>query len=144
MITLASSALASLVALQDVPQAPSAPGPMFWIIYAVVIIFIIASMWKVFTKAGQPGWAAIVPIYNLYILCKIGGKPGWFVLLFLIPLVNIYAMFAVPIAVAHRFGKGTGFGVGLALLGFIFYPILAFGDAQYTPPPPTGAAPAFA
>ena len=96
-----------------------------------IVFFIIAAIWRVFAKAGQPGWAAIIPIYNAYILLKIAGKPGWWLLLFFIPLVNIIFAVIVAIEVAKAFGKGTGFGLGLAFLGFIFYPILGFGDAAY-------------
>ena len=96
-----------------------------------IVVLIIAGFWKVFTKAGQPGWAAIVPIYNLYILLKIAGKPGWWILLFFIPLVNLIIAILVAIEVAKAFGKGVGFGLGLAFLGFIFYPILGFGNATY-------------
>jgi hypothetical protein len=102
-----------------------------------VAIFMIASIWKVFAKAGKPGWAAIVPIYNLVVMLEIAGKPLWWFLLFLIPLVNIVVAFIVYISLAERFGKGAGFGVGLTLLGFIFFPILGFGDAQYNPVGPT-------
>lgn len=96
-----------------------------------IVVFIIAALWRVFTKAGQPGWAAIVPFYNIYIMLKIAGKPAWWLLLFLIPLVNIVIAVLVSIELAKCFGKGTGFGIGLAFLGFIFYPILGFGDATY-------------
>ena len=96
-----------------------------------IIVFVFAGVWKTFTKAGQPGWAAIIPIFNLYVLIKTAGRPGWWLLLFIIPLVNIVMGFIVAIDVAKAFGKGTGFGIGLALLGFIFYPILGFGDATY-------------
>lgn len=99
-----------------------------------ITVFLIACVWKVFTKAGQPGWAAIIPIYNYYILCKIAGRPGWWTVLFLLPLINIVISFIVMIDIAKAFGKGAGFGVGLVFLGFIFFPILAFGDAIYTPP----------
>ncbi len=98
------------------------------------VVLILVSMWKVFTKAGQPGWACIVPIYNYYVLCKIGGKPGWWLILFLIPFVNFVVMILVCIAIAKAFGKGALFGIGLLLLSFIFFPILAFGDATYTAP----------
>lgn len=101
------------------------------ILYFALVILYVAGMWKTFLKAGQPGWAAIVPFYNLWIMIKIAGRPGWWFLLFLIPFVNIVAVFVVAIDVAKNFGKSTGFGVGLALLGFIFYPILGFGDARY-------------
>jgi len=101
------------------------------ILVIALFVVIIAGVWKTFVKAGQPGWASIVPIYNIYIMTKIAGKPGWWVLLFLIPLVNYVIIFIVMIEVAKNFGKGTGFGIGLALLGLIFWPILGFGDAQY-------------
>ena len=96
-----------------------------------IAVLVIAGFWKVFVKAGHPGWAAIVPIYNIYILLKIGGRPGWWLLLFLIPVVSFVIAIIVAIDVAKSFGKGTGFGVGLAFLGPIFYPILGFGDATY-------------
>ena len=96
-----------------------------------VVIFIIASMWTVFSKAGQPGWAVLIPIYNTYVLCKVAGKSGWWVLLLCIPLVNIICALLVVLGVAQNFGKGAGFGIGLFFLPFVFYPILAFGDATY-------------
>jgi hypothetical protein len=104
---------------------------VFSLIWLAFAIFMIASVWKLFTKAGQPGWAAIVPIYNLIILLKVAGKPGWWFLLFLVPLVNLIISIVVVIAVAQNFGKGAGFAIGMIFLPFIFYPILGFGDAQY-------------
>ncbi len=114
-------------------QDQTAPGPLFWIIWCVVVLFYIASMWKVFEKAGKPGWASIVPIYNAIVLLQIAGKPGWWVLLYFIPVVNIVIAIIAMVGLARNFGKGTGFAVGLILLGFIFLPILAWGDAQYQP-----------
>ena len=90
-------------------------------------------MWKTFSKAGKPGWGAIIPIYNLVLLLQIAGKPTWWLILFFIPLVNLIVGLIISIQVAKNFGKGTGFGLGLGLLGFIFYPILGFGDAKYQP-----------
>ena len=110
-------------------------GELFWIIYSVIIVGLIVlelvATWKVYTKAGKPGWGAIIPIYNVVLLCEIAGKPGWWVLLFFIPLLNFVMNIVVSIGVAENFGKGTGFGLGLAFLGPIFYPILAFGSADY-------------
>jgi hypothetical protein len=103
--------------------------PVLFILALVVLG--IAGNWRVFTKAGQPGWAAIVPIYNIYIFLKIAGRPGWWLLWFFIPLVDFIVGIIVMIDVAKAFGKGSGFGVGLALLGPIFFPILGFGDATY-------------
>ena len=107
-----------------------APGPLFWIFYLAFTILMIAAWWKVFTKAGQPGWACIIPIYNLYVWCKIVGRPWWWILLMLIPLVNFIILIILIIDLAKSFGKGVGFGIGLFLLGVIFFPILGFGSAQ--------------
>ena len=104
---------------------------MQFIASLIVLAIIIVGMCKVFTKAGKPGWAAIVPIYNIIIMLEIAGKPMWWFILFLIPIANLVVAILVGIAVAEKFGKEAGFGVGLALLGFVFYPILGFGDAQY-------------
>lgn len=108
-----------------------AAGAVTMIVYLALIALMIASMWKVFEKAGQPGWAAIVPIYNIYILLKIAGKPDIWLLLFLIPIVNIVIAVMTYISLAERFGKSTGFALGLIFLSPIFFPILGFGDAQY-------------
>ncbi len=114
-------------------ETPTAPhiSPVVWICYFAVIILMIAAIWKVFSKAGQPGWASIIPIYNIYVLCKVAGRPGWWVLLMFIPLVNFIIIIILCIDLAKSFGKGAGFGIGLLLLPFIFYPVLGFGSAQY-------------
>lgn len=118
-----------------VPTAAAAGfGIGFMVVWLAIVVLMVASMWKVFTKAGEPGWAAIVPIYNLIVLLKIAGKPAWWIVLFLIPFVNFIIFIMLGIAVAQAFGKSTGFGVGLGLLGVIFYPILGFGDARYQGP----------
>jgi hypothetical protein len=106
-------------------------GLLFMVIWLALAVAVIAGFWKTFTKAGEPGWACLVPIYNVIVLLKIAGKPAWWVVLFLIPLVNFIISIMVSIAVAENFGKGTGFGIGLALLPFVFYPVLGFGDAVY-------------
>src|SRR5438046_9545255 len=106
-------------------------GGVFMIVWLVVLVAVIAGMWKMFEKAGKPGWAAIVPIYNVIVLLEIAGRPIWWIILFFIPFVSIVMAIIVGIDVAKAFGKGTGFGVGLGLLGFVFYPILGFGDAQF-------------
>jgi len=107
-----------------------------WLIIAICIVALIQiiSMWKVFTKAGQPGWAAIIPIYNIYIMTKIGGKPGYWTLLCLIPFVSIIFSIWLINMMSKSFGKDEGFTVGLILLGFIFWPILGFGSARYLGP----------
>jgi len=118
-----------------------APGPVFWIFWLAITIVIIAACWKIFVKAGQPGWASIIPIYNLYIWCKIVGRPAWWIILMLIPFVNFIVGIILCIDLAKSFGKGAGFGIGLALLGIIFFPILGFGSAQYQGPTAGSTAP---
>ena len=101
------------------------------LIALALAVLVIASVWKVFVKAGQPGWGAIVPIYNLILMLTIAKRPLWWVILMIIPIVSIVIAIVVCIDIARNFGKGPGFGIGLALLGFIFFPVLAFGDAEY-------------
>ena len=109
-------------------------GIIGMVVYLAFIVFLVVSIWKVFAKAGEPGWAVLIPIYNAYVYLKIAGKPWWWLLLFLIPLVNLIIMIIATLAFAKAFGKGVGFAIGMIFLGFIFYPILAFGDATYTKP----------
>src|SRR6266852_5572848 len=104
------------------------------IVMLAIAVIIIAGAWKVFAKAGKPGWAVLIPIYNVVVMLKIVGRPLWWLVLMLIPAVNLVIGIIVCIDMAKSFGKGAGFGVGLALLGPIFYPILGFGDARYGGP----------
>jgi len=101
------------------------------IIYVAILVLMVASGWKIYAKAGQPGWAALVPIYNIVVLCKIIGKPTWWVVLCFIPFVNYVILIMMIHGLSKSFGKGAGYTVGLIFLGIIFYPMLAFGDAQY-------------
>ncbi len=104
-------------------------GGVFGLIIAVILI---VALWRVFAKAGRPGWHAIIPILNTYDLIKIAGYSGWFLLLFLIPGVNIIIAIVVSLGVAKNFGKSGLFGFfGLVVFSFIGYLILAFGSAQY-------------
>jgi uncharacterized membrane protein YhaH (DUF805 family) len=119
----------------ELPAGAAAGMGVFAFVYIAVLLLAVVAMWKIFTKAGKPGWAALIPLYNIIVLLEIAGKPTWWVILFLVPFVNFVMIILVSIALAKNFGKGTGFGLGLAFLGFIFGPILAFGDAQYNPQP---------
>jgi hypothetical protein len=94
-------------------------------------VFGIICMWKVFEKAGKPGWAAIIPIYNFIILLEMAGRPWTHIFFLLIPIYNIVFIIQVYHSISLAFGKDAGFTVGLVLLGIIFFAILAFGDAQY-------------
>lgn len=101
-------------------------------IWLVILVVLLVAYWKVFTKAGQPGWASLIPIYNTYVMLKIAGRPGWWLLLLLIPFVNIVALLFVSIDIAKAFGKDEIFGVVLLwLLTPIGASILGFGDAKY-------------
>jgi len=122
----------TMLTMHVLAQSGAQGGGMFsTLLWLGVFGLILASLWKVFSKAGEPGWAAIVPIVNLYFLCKIAGRPSWWTLLLLVPIVNFLVLAVVSIDVAKAFGKSAGFGVGLWLLGFVFYPILAFSSASY-------------
>jgi hypothetical protein len=110
-------------------------GMGIMIVYLAILVLWIAGMWKVFEKAGEPGWAAIVPIYNMVVLLKIVGRPIWWIILLLIPFVSFIIWIVLCFDVAKRFAKGAGMAIGLAILPFIFFPVLAWGDAKYTPAP---------
>ncbi len=111
------------------------PGPAFsgrfLLCFAAFFILMIASQWRLNVKAGKPGWACLVPIYNMIVYLQIAGKPTWWILLYFVPLVNIVISVMSVIAFAGKFGKGTGFALGIIFLPFIFLPILAFGDDPY-------------
>lgn len=104
---------------------------ILFLFYIGVIVVLLASQWKIFSKAGKPGWACLIPIYSTIVLLEIIKKPVWWIFMFLIPLVNIYFLIVAMNELSKSFGKSTGFTVGLLLLPFIFYPILGFGSAEY-------------
>ncbi len=113
-------------------------GIFLWIISIAISILMIVSMWKIFTKAGKPGWAAIIPIYNIYIMCEIASKEWWYILLLCVPIANIYAIYVIYNGISKKFGKTAGFTIGMIFLPFIFFPILAFEkdnvvEAETTP-----------
>ena len=106
------------------------------IFFFLILIFVapaIIGLWKIFTKAGKPGWACIVPIYNIVVLLEIVGKPAWWILLMLIPIVNIVFSVIVYHRLSIVFGKDSGFTFGIIFLPMIFIPILGFGKAVYQP-----------
>ncbi len=109
-------------------------SPTSMVISLVILAFYLYCGWKLFVKAGQPGWASLIPIYNIYVLLKIVGKPGWWLLLFFLPLVNLIIAIIVMHNLSLSFGKGVGTTLGLLFLGFIFMPWLALGSAKYTAP----------
>ena len=103
----------------------------FFLALAVVSIVLIIANWKIFTKAGKPGWAAIVPFYNFYILLQIVGLPIWTIIFFFIPFTAPFIMLFVYWNLAKVFGKSSGFGIGLMFLAPIFLLILAFDKSTY-------------
>ncbi len=105
-------------------------GPVMFISFAVMIIMLV-SQWKLFTKAGRPGWACLIPIYNLVVMLQIVGKSPWLILLMLIPIANFVFAIMLQIWVAQAYGKSTAYGIGLLFLPVIFYPMLAFGSSEY-------------
>ena len=108
-----------------------AAGAGVMIFSLLLIVFLIICRWKIFAKAGQPGWASIVPIYNTIVYLQVCKKPVWWIVLLLLPFVNIVILIILTFQLAKVFGKGAGFGVGLLLVPIICLPILAFGSAQY-------------
>lgn len=109
-------------------------GPILLFGLALIVV-VVAGVWKMFEKAGQPGWTAIIPIYNVYILMKVAGRPGWWLILLFIPFVNIVINIIVAIDVAKAFGQGAAFGFFLNFLfGGIGFVILGFGNYRYLGP----------
>ncbi len=103
---------------------------IFPILAALTILQIVAT-WRIYEKAGQPGWACLIPIYNFYVLLKIVGKPGWWLIWMFVPIANIVVGIWVVNLLSKSFGKDVGFTLGLIFLSIIFYPILGFGNAEY-------------
>lgn len=107
-------------------------GTVFLLVILAIIVAAIAGVWKTFTKAGEPGWAAIIPIYNMYVMLKIGDNDWWWLLVIIfVPIVNLYGLYKMFTGVSRAFGQGVGFALGLWILGFIFFPVLGFGDYTY-------------
>lgn len=121
--------------LSLVPLQNGGSGSVLGIVSAVIAIAItlvvLAGIWKTFQKAGQPGWAAIIPIYNLYIMLKIGGNAWWWLLVMFVPIVQLYAFYKMFAGVSKAFGQGIGFALGLWFLNLIFWPLLGFGDYEH-------------
>ena len=118
----------------------------YFLVIMAVAVFMIVCMWKIFVKAGKPGWAALVPVYNIIVLLEIVGRPAWWVLLFflsVIPFVGWIGSMIVGVIVmidlAKSFGKDTGFAILLILLPIVGYPMLAFGKDEYKGPSVTAA-----
>lgn len=104
------------------------------VLYVVLIAILIASMWRVYTKAGKPGWAAVIPFYNFIVELEIIGRPVWWLVLMFIPFVNVVVAVIIANDLSKSFGRGFGTTALLVILPFIGYPILAWGSATYIGP----------
>ena len=104
------------------------------VVWLAVMVLLIVGMWKLFSKAGEPGWYSIIPIWSTIVLLKIVGRPVWWFLLLLIPLVNIVVLVIVMNDLSKSFGQGMGFTIGLILLPYVFMLILGFGSSRYVGP----------
>ncbi len=116
-------------------------SPIVWILYIIVIALFIVAYWRIFTKAGQPGWASIIPIYNIIVWLRIIGRPWWWIFLLFIPIVNIVIEIMMIHELSKSYGHGVGFTLGLIFLSPIFILILAFGGSRYIGPAGMGGAP---
>jgi hypothetical protein len=105
-----------------------------WVVLGIIVALYLVSWWRIFEKAGRPGWKGIIPFYNIFILLKIVGKPGWWLILMCIPVVNAIYIIWTYNMLSKSFGKDEAFTVGLFLVGYIFFPVLAFSDARYIGP----------
>jgi hypothetical protein len=99
--------------------------------YLAILVIIVIAEWKIYEKGGQPGWAVLIPFYNIYVLLKLVGRPGWWLLLMFIPLVNLIVAIIVTNDLSKSFGQGVGFTLGLIFLTPIFLLLLGFGDFKY-------------
>lgn len=123
-------------------QADTTGGLLGLVLYVALVVLLVASMWKLFAKAGKPGWAALIPIYNTIVLIEITGRPLWWFVLLLIPFVNIVFLVILMNDLSKSFGRGVGTTLLLIFLPFIAFPMLAFGSASYGGPAAAGSTPA--
>jgi len=124
----------NVLILAQSSNGDEAVGTIGLLVYCAILLVVIAGGWKIFTKAGQPGWAVLIPIFNAYILLKVVGRPWWWLILMLIPFVNFIVSIVVCNDLSKSFGRGLGTTLGLIFLPFIFVPILGFGSAEYQGP----------
>jgi uncharacterized membrane protein YhaH (DUF805 family) len=118
---------------QSANDGSTGVGLLGSLVYLIVVIFILAATWRVFEKAGKPGWASIVPFYNIIVMLEIAERPVWWLFMFFIPIVNFVFLCMMYHQISRRFGHDTGFTVGLILLSPIFIAILGFGQDKYQP-----------
>lgn len=117
----------------------------YFVVILLIAAFMVICQWKIFTKAGQPGWAVLVPFYNIYVYTQVIKRPSWWMALYFLGIIPILGSIAVLVIVildqirlAKVFGKDSGFAVGLIFLSIVFLPILAFGSSKYQDDMPSG------
>ncbi len=113
----------------------SSAGAVPSALYLVLALILVVGLWKLFSKAGRPGWASIIPIYNEYTLLKIAGRPGWWLLLSFIPFVNLWVSLVVGGDIAQRFGRSRLYGNILCGLLGVGYVVIGFDKSTYNPTP---------
>ena len=104
------------------------------------VVLLVIPTWRIYVKAGEPGWSAIVPLFSQYTLCTVVGRPVWWLIWLLIPYVNFVFWLIFAMDLARVFSRSKGFGIGIWLLPFVFLPILGYGSAEYTAPTGVSAA----
>lgn len=120
--TVDAGALAGIMAFMGI----------YSLIVLVVTVILLVAMWKIFVKAGKPGWAALIPIYNIVVLMEVCGRPGWWVIWYFVPIAQIVVMVLVSLDLAKKFGKSVAFAIfGLILFPIVGYPMLGFGKSEY-------------
>ena len=107
---------------------------LIFMLLGLSVVVTIVSWWVLFGKAGKPGWTSIIPIYNLVVKLEIIGRPIWWIILLLIPFVNVIVWIIMSVDLAKVFGKTAAYGIGLALLPIVFQTMLAFGESTYRGP----------
>jgi hypothetical protein len=125
------SALIETLAVAQYGEGMPEPSPAVMIVYLAICVVMIVAVWKIFTKAGKPGWASIVPIYNIIVWLQVVNRPIWWILPLFIPIVGFIVAIILTNDLAKAFGKGVGWTIGLLFLPMVFLPILGFGDDEY-------------
>ena len=157
MYSIATSSLSVLAPLGFFDFLSTVYGVLFSVVGLLIVIAVIAGMWLVFQKAGEAGWKSIIPIYNVWVLMEIIGRPGWWVILYFLPavgwglgelldlpeswlaaavvgVVSFVIWVITMVGLAESFDRGIGFAIGLMFLPMLFYPLLGFSDMQYYGP----------
>ena len=105
-----------------------------WVALALLMAFMLFVMWRIYARAGQPGWTVLVPFYNTYVLLKIVNRPGWWLALYFIPIVNFVVNIIVYYDLAKAFGRGRGTLLLMVFIPFVGFPVVSFSQGPYKKP----------